>query len=114
LHKLSNIEISYLKGENMATTSSGSSRTWQWWVSVVAFVSLAIIGVVLLLDLLFDIGGGVFTDIAHALAYIVVASCAFVYASSKMKRKNGIWYMIIWVVAVILVIVVYIVPFFQK
>ena len=100
----------------MATSSnsSSSSRSWQWWVNAVAFVSLAIIGVVLLLAFLFDVEGGVFTQVANALAYVVVAACAFVYASNKLKRKNGIWYMLIWVVAVILVTIAYILPLFRN
>jgi len=98
----------------MATTSSSSpSRTWQWWVNVIAFVSLAIIGIVLLLSKAFGWEGEIpmaLETIANALAYIVVASCAFVYASSKLKRKNGIWYMLIWAGAVILIIVAIIIP----
>lgn len=98
----------------MATSSSSStSRSWQWWVNAVAFVSLVIIGIVLLLAEL-GIGGGDLTSamrtIGNALAYIVAAACAFVYASGKMRRKNGIWYMIIWVVAVVLIVIAIIIP----
>jgi len=101
----------------MATSSTNSStRTWQWWVNVIAFISLVIIGVALLLGELFgsgDIQSFLWT-LANALAYIVVASCAFIYASSKLKRKNGIWYMLIWVGAVILVIIGIILPLLSK
>ena len=94
----------------MATNSS--SRSWQWWVNAIAFVSVVIIGLVLLLA---EIGlggkiGGTLREIATALAYVVVAACSFVYATGKMRRKNGIWYMIIWIVAVVLIVIAYIIP----
>lgn len=97
----------------MATSTS--RRSWHWWVNSVAFVALAIIGIVLLLAQL-NISGkisSVMQDIANALAYVVVAACAFVYASGKMRKKNGLVYMIIWVVAVVLIVIALIIPLFK-
>ena len=95
--------------------ASSSKKSWHWWVNAVAFVAVVIIGVVLLLAQ-FDLGGSiadVLTQIANALAYVVVAACSFVYASGKMGKKNGIIYMIAWVVAVVLITISFIIPLFS-
>ena len=100
----------------MATSStSSSSRSWQWWVNAVAFVSLVIIGIVLLLSQLGLSGDipDILRTIANALAYVVVAACSFVYVSGKMRRKGGFWYMIIWAVGVILITIAIIIPLFK-
>ena len=99
----------------MATSSSSStSKSWHWWVNIIAFISLIIIGIVLFFSDVLKIGGGDFTNFltkfANALAYIVVAACAFVYAYGKMKKKNGIWFMVAWILAVILITITMIIP----
>lgn len=96
----------------MSTTTS--KRSWHWWVNAIAFVALAIIGVVLLLSQLKLKGSipDVLKTIADALAYVVVAACAFTYASRKMGRKKGWIYMLVWAGAVVLIIIAMIIPLF--
>ena len=97
------------------SSSSTSSKAWHWWVNAVAFVSIVIIGVVLLLSVLGLQGEipGVMQQVANALAYVVVGACSLIYVTQKMRRKNGFWYMIIWVGAVILITLYYIIPLFR-
>lgn len=92
--------------------ATSSRKSWHWWVNAIAFVSLVIIGIVLLLSEV-GLGGKIASalkDIANALAYVVVAACSFIYATGKLNRKNGIIYMIVWVVAVVLITIAYIIP----
>jgi len=96
----------------MSTSTSKSSRSWHWWVNAMAFVAVVIIGIVLLLaeiGLKGDIADLMF-KFANALAYIVVAVCSLVFATGKVKRKNGIWYLIVWAVAAVLITIAFIIP----
>jgi len=92
--------------------ASSSRKSWHWWVNAIAFVSLVIIGIALLLS---EVGLGTklssfLKEVAIAIAFVVVAACSFIYASGKMRRKNGLVYMIVWVIAVVLITIAYIIP----
>jgi len=104
----------------MTTTSSSSGtstkKSWFWLVNAIAFGSLVIIGIALFLSSI-GLKGQIkdfFQILANALAYIVVAACSFVYALGKLRRKHGIWYMIVWAVSVVLVTIGIIIPVFSS
>jgi hypothetical protein len=88
------------------------SRNWHSFINFIAFASLAFIGIVLILTKL-GLGGDVnnaLNLIAMILAYVTVAFCAFIFAYQRWaKSKNNIWYMIVWVVAVTLIVLAYVI-----
>jgi len=96
-------------------TTTSSKRTWRWWVNVIAFVAIAIIGIVLFVSVVFNLHGKIFTamqTIGNVLAYIVAAACAFTYVSGK-RGKKGLVYILIWAGAVILITIAVIIPLFK-
>jgi len=92
------------------TTNSSVTKSWHWFINAISFVSVAIIGVVLLFVQIFDAEGGVFYRIANALAYVVIIACSFVFASGKLRRKKGWIYMLIWAIGTVLIVIAYIIP----
>ena len=94
-----------------ASSTTARRRAWYWWVNAVSFVSVAILGVVFFLakvGWLSKLSNGLL-EVANALAYVVVIACSFVYVASKFRKKHGIWYIIIWSVAVLLIVLGYII-----
>jgi len=89
--------------------NSSGRRSWHWFINVIAFVAFALIGLVLLLDVV-NIGGGILAHIGYALAFIVVGACSFAYVSTKFRRKRWWIYVIIWAAAAVLVTIVFIIP----
>jgi type IV secretory pathway VirB2 component (pilin) len=92
--------------------SRSTSRSWHWWVNAIAYVAVIIIGIVLFFGI-FNFRGrifGVLDQIAAALAYVVVAACSFVYVAGKSRRKNGLLYLILWIIAVVLITLYYVIP----
>ena len=87
-----------------------AKRDWTRIVNLVAFVAVVLIGIFLILhslDILRDIGDA-FMTIANILAYFTVAVCSFFYAYSKWGKKQQ-WYMIVWVIAVVLIVLHYVI-----
>ena len=83
-------------------------------MNFMAFCSVVLIGIALLLAWIFSGNGQVanaFTLIANILAYIVVAYYSFSYASRKWQRKQ-IWFLIAWVASVVLIVIFMILPLF--
>jgi len=82
---------------------------------MLAYFAFIAVGVVLLLDLLPIVESGIFANIAYALAFIVVGACSFSFMSSKFRgRKKGLPWLIIWIIAAVLVTIVFIVPLFPR
>ena len=80
-----------------------SDFNWKKVVNLLAYIALIAVALALIFVKIFQ-GGAVanaLTIVANAIAYLVTAIFAFVYARSKRNP----WVMICYVVAVILVIV---------
>lgn len=75
-------------------------------LNVLSYVAVIMVGVALLLSWVFKAAGltgqlvGALNLIAQCLAYLVVACYSFSFA-----RAKGIWWLIAWVVAVVLIVV---------
>ena len=86
---------------------SNKSVNWKGFINFLAYCGIVLIGLVLLLNTIFK--PGEFTRalslIANVIAYIIVAISAFYYA----KSKRNFWFLLVWIIAIVLIIVFYIV-----
>lgn len=75
-------------------------------INLLAFVAVGLIGVTLLLNSIGILGeiSGAFTMVANILAYIITAIAAFYY----VRNKKNVWVWIIYVVALVLIVISYI------
>lgn len=84
-----------------------STTNWKIFINFCAYVAIALIGVVLVLNKL--VGTTDFANalsvIANTIAYVIVAISGFYFA----KSKRNFWYIVVWVVAVVLIVVSYII-----
>jgi len=78
-----------------------------WLLHFLAFVSVILIGVSLLLSKIHAFGdvAAAFLVIANAIAYSLVAITSFAYVA---KKKN-IWLWIVWGIAIVLIIISYVI-----
>jgi len=78
-----------------------------------AYIAIIFIGIALLISAILN--EGQFTRalelLANILAYIVVAFCAFFYAFRS--RRNQVWYIVAYFVAITLIVIFLILPLFQ-
>ena len=85
-----------------------------WLLNLCAFIAVIAIGVALALSMI-GMGGQIsawFRHIAEIFAYIVVAFYSFFFAFNQSGR-NRLICIIIWVVAVVLIVIGFIVPLFK-
>lgn len=86
--------------------STKKSINWRHLVNFFAYISITLIGLVLILSKVFT--GNIvnaLSTIAHVLSYIIVSISAFFYA----KSKRNIWFLVVWIVAIVLIVVFYII-----
>ena len=78
-----------------------------WLLHFSSFVAVILIGVSLLLSRIHAFGdvANAFLVIANAIAYSIVAITSVVYVA---KKKN-IWLWLVWVAAIVLIIVSYVI-----
>jgi len=84
-------------------------------INLGAFIAAIFIGVALILTQVgfADNISNTLEQLATALAFIVVLVCSYVYAEYQWRRKskkNGVWYIVAWAVAVVLIVLFYILP----
>ncbi len=89
--------------KNTSTSSTKRVFSFRTIVNFVAYIAIFLIGVALALQVIFKNNAisDAFQMVAEILAYIIAGISAFFYARSK----RNIWYLLIWIVAVILIIV---------
>ena len=89
---------------------SNRSINWKGFINFLAYCGLVLIGLTLLLNTIFKDGEitRALSLIANVIAYILVSISAFYYA----KSKRNMWFLIVWIVAVVLIVVFYIVKGF--
>ena len=77
-----------------------------WFINLCAFVAVVLIGLSLILSKIGALGevANAFMVIANVIAYIVVSVVSVFYVA----RKKNIWLWIIWIVAIVLIVVSYI------
>lgn len=84
-----------------------NNYNWKAVINFTAFVAMACIGLSLLLSKIFN--PGAFTQalsiVAQVLAILITAIVSFSFARS---RRN-VWFWLIWIVAVVLVVVSYVI-----
>ena len=93
--------------KNTSTSSTKKVFSLRTVVNFVAYIAIFLIGVALALQVIFKSNAisEAFQMVAEILAYCIAAISAFFYA----KSKRNIWYLLIWIAAVILIIVMLII-----
>lgn len=73
------------------------------FLSFLAFVSLIMVGIALIVSYIFQSNGGISDSLnllANILSYVVVISSSYYY----VKTKRNIWFVVAWAVAVALIV----------
>jgi len=92
---------------------ANSSRvSWHWLINALAYFAFIGLGVVLALNQ-FGWGGGLLYKVAFGLACIVVGLCSFAFVMTKFRRRHGLVWLIIWIIAAVLVSIFYVIPLFN-
>ena len=86
---------------------SSSTTTKRYGIlRVLAYIAVLCVGIALLISAIFKQVGGfanivtALRTIAECLAYLVIACYSFNYA-----RSRGLWWLIAWVVAIVLIVI---------
>ncbi len=81
---------------------------WKSFANILAYVAVVLVGVALLIQALIKGNNevsGIIKMVADIIAYAILIMCSFTYA----KSRRSVVFLIIWVIAVILIVVSYIV-----
>ena len=92
----------------MAKRSGGKAIVWSRLINLAAFVSLALIGLSLLIS--YAVGSGdlsrAFNTIATVMAFVIVAFYAMIYCLERRRTTVQLAvHLVIWSVAVALIII---------
>ncbi len=91
--------------------SGQGGKDWRVIINALAFVSVMLIGIALILVKIF--GGGqvstVIANVANALAYIITAISGFFF----VKNKKQVWIWVAYLVGVVMIIIGFILTLFS-
>lgn len=87
------------------TRSTTSSKDWRKMMNLIAYVSVCIIGVCLLLGALGASGSvlSAFATIGNVLAYCIVAIGGWFY----IRNRKNVWVWVVYFVALVMIIISY-------
>lgn len=90
--------------------SGKGGRDWRVFVNALAFVSVVLIGIALILVKIFGAGSvsATIQNVANALAYIVTAIAGFFY----VKNKKETWMWIAYLVGLVMIVIGFILILF--
>lgn len=81
---------------------------WKSFANILSYIAVVLVGVALLVQALIKGNSeisGIIKMIADIIAYVILVMCSFTYA----KSRRSVVFLIIWIIAVILIVVSYIV-----
>ncbi len=86
---------------------SNNSVNWKGFINFLAYCGMILIGVALILKAIFKEGDvtRALGLIANIIAYVLVTISAFYYA----KSKRNFWFLLVWLIALVLIIVFYVI-----
>ena len=91
--------IKDIKGEK----NMSNNAKYKHFLSFLAFCSLVMVGLALVISYIFRNNGGISDSIsliANIISYVIVISTAYYY----VRSKRNIWFLVVWVIAIVLII----------
>jgi len=85
---------------------ANNKKDWRAFLNVLAFASVALIGVSLFVSMLFNGSLGILTTIGQVFAYLITTIAAWYFVSNK---KN-VWLWVTYFVSIALIIISIVVP----